>query len=275
MRVAVLGLGAIGRLVSRDLERRAEVIGIDRTTAPLRPGEPQVDAAIVCAKTPGTAWAAGIVGRLLRPDGLALTVQNGLGNREALAAEVGSDRAALGALYAGAYLDGERLVQSGTPRLDVLRPAHGHAAGLLDELVAALRAAGWEIAIVDAVGPLLWRKLVANAAINPTTALLDIENGGLSAHPTGARLADALAEEAARVATAAGVPIAAEEARALWRTAAERTAANRSSMLEDVRAGRETEIDAICGGVVRCARRRGVAAPLCAAMVSLIGALRP
>ncbi|MBM4421709.1 MAG: 2-dehydropantoate 2-reductase, partial [Chloroflexi bacterium] len=82
-----------------------------------------------------------------------------------------------------------------------------------------------------------------------------------------------LAREAAAVARAAGVAISDEDAARRWRDAAANTADNRSSMLQDVQAKRETEIDAICGGVVRNAERYGIDAPLCRAMVQLIGAL--
>ena len=65
---------------------------VDRTNAPLRDGEAPVDAAIVTTKTPGTAWAAEIAAKILGPDGVALTIQNGLGNYETLVERVGRAR---------------------------------------------------------------------------------------------------------------------------------------------------------------------------------------
>ena len=102
MRVAVVGLGAIGHHIAQVLEGRGELVRVDRTRAPLRDGEPPVDALIVTTKTPGTAWAADVAARLLGPEGVALTIQNGLGNHEILAAKLGAQRVALGVIYIGA-----------------------------------------------------------------------------------------------------------------------------------------------------------------------------
>src|SRR3989442_2182556 len=104
MRVAILGMGAIGHVVSRALDGRAELVTIDRTRAPLRGDERPVEAAVVTTKTPGTPWAADVAAKILASDGVALTIQNGLGNYETLVAAVGRERAAVGVIYVGAQL---------------------------------------------------------------------------------------------------------------------------------------------------------------------------
>jgi hypothetical protein len=68
VRIAILGMGAIGHVVARALDGRADIVKVDRTNAPLRDGEAPVDAAIVTTKTPGTAWAAEIAAKILAPD---------------------------------------------------------------------------------------------------------------------------------------------------------------------------------------------------------------
>src|SRR5438045_2516140 len=93
MRVAILGMGAIGHVVARALDGRAELVRVDRTRAPLRDREAPVDAAIVTTKTPGTAWAAEVAAKILAPESVALTIQNGLGNYETLVEHVGRGRA--------------------------------------------------------------------------------------------------------------------------------------------------------------------------------------
>jgi 2-dehydropantoate 2-reductase len=118
----------------------------------------------------------------------------------------------------------------------------------------------------------VWRKLVGNAAVNPVSALVGITNGELLQH-LAARIVDAAARESARVASAEGVPIPDEEAIALWRAMAELTAANRSSMLQDVRSGRPTEIDWINGEVIRRGRRHGVLTPVNEALLKLVEVL--
>src|SRR5438034_9113904 len=97
-------MGAIGHVVARALDGRAELVKVDRTRTPLRADERPVDAAIVTTKTPGTPWAAEVAARILTRDGVALTLQNGLGNYETLVAAIGPGRAAVGVIHVGAQL---------------------------------------------------------------------------------------------------------------------------------------------------------------------------
>lgn len=266
MRVAVIGQGAIGTLVRRTLDGRVPLLVIDRTKAPLdRPVEP-VDIALVTTKSQGTAWAADIARRVLTKQGTVLTIQNGLGHRERLAAVLGDDRVAVGVIYVGAALEGDELRTTGPGRVELGRAAH------IDDLGAALASGGMSVAVVDDPWPAVWRKLVGIAAVNPVSALVGVTNGELLLH-LASHIVDAAARETARVATAEGVAIDEGEAIRLWRAMAEFTAATRSSMLQDVRSGRPTEIDWINGEVARRGRRHGVATPVNDALLKLVEVL--
>ncbi|TMC68213.1 MAG: 2-dehydropantoate 2-reductase [Chloroflexi bacterium] len=273
MRVAILGMGAIGHVVARALAGRAELVNVDRTRAPLRDGEAPVDVAIVTTKTPGTAWAADTAARLLAPDGVALTIQNGLGNYEILAEHVGRERAAVGVIYVGAQLVNGELRATGPGKVEMGRPPAAAQRARLDGLARSLRDGGMDVTVVDDPWPAVWRKVVTNAAVNPLTALVRRTNAELLADAPASRVADGIAREVARVATASGVRIGEDEAVKQWRTMAALTGANRSSMLQDVEAGRPTEIEAISGAVAREGERRGVAAPLNQAMTLLVSSL--
>jgi 2-dehydropantoate 2-reductase len=275
MRVAILGMGAIGHVIARALEGRADLVKVDRTRAPLRDGEPPVDATIVTTKTPGTAWAAEIARKILAQGGVALTIQNGLGNYEILAERVGAERAAVGVIYVGAALVNGELRATGPGRVELGRPQGAAPRGRLEELAGLLRDGGMEVTVVDDPWPSVWRKLVTNAAVNPITALTRKTNADLLADPAASLTSDVLAREVARVASAYGVPIAEDEAVTQWRSMAALTGANRSSMLQDVEAGRATEVDAINGAVCREGAKRGIAAPLNQAMTLLVGSLAP
>ncbi len=266
MHVAVLGLGAIGTLVSRALEGQVTLTRIDRTKAPLTERVAPVDIALVTTKSQGTAWAAETAKRVLAKGGTILTIQNGLGHRERLATVLGDERVAVGVIYVGASLDGETLRTTGPGRVELGRAPH------VDDLAAALRAGGMTATVVDDAWPAVWRKLVGNAAVNPVSALVGITNGELLQH-LAARIVDAAARECARVASAEGVPISDAEAIVLWRAMAELTAGNRSSMLQDVRSGRPTEIDWINGEVIRRGRRHGVPTPVNEALLQLVEVL--
>jgi 2-dehydropantoate 2-reductase len=273
MRVAILGMGAIGHVVARALDGRAELVKVNRTSAPLREGEAPVDAAIVTTKTPGTAWAAEIAAKILARDGVGLTIQNGLGNYETLVEHLGAERAAVGVIYVGAQLVNGELRATGPGKVELGRPAAAASRARSDELARFLRAGGMDVTVVDDPWPAVWRKVVTNAAVNPLSALIRRTNADLLADPPASRVADSLAREVARVATASGVRIDEDEAVKQWRTMAALTGANRSSMLQDVEAGRPTEIDAICGAVAREGERHGVAAPLNQAMTLLVASL--
>ena len=271
-------MGAIGHVVERALAGQVtRLVPIDRTKAPLRPdGVTPVDAAVVCVKSHGTAWAAEVAARVLAPHGVAITIQNGLGNYEALVAKVGEQRAAVGVIYVGARLDERGELQATGPgRVELGRPRGAGPRRAFEKLASALGAGGMTVSAKDDAWPSVWRKLVTNAAVNPTGALLGYTNAELLADVAASRVADGLASEVARVATAAGSAITVDEARRWWREMAELTGANRSSMLQDVQAGRATEVDAICGAVYREGERRGVSAPLNQAMTVLVKALEP
>lgn len=224
--------------------------------------------ALVLVKAWQTERAARQLASCLAKDGLALTLQNGLGNREILAESLGLGRVALGVTTTGATLLGPglaRLGGEGTLSLET----HTRLAAL----EAMLRAAGFAVNVVADARSLVWGKLVVNAAINPLTALLRVPNGELLQRPTARLLMTELAREVAAVAQAQGVELPFKNPESAAEDVARRTATNRSSMLQDVLRGAPTEIDAICGAIVHSGQAAGVLAPLNRLMWQLVGAL--
>ena len=225
--------------------------------------------ALVLVKAWQTERAADQLATCLRPDGLALTLQNGLGNRERLAQRLGEKRVALGVTTAGATLLGPgRVRAAGSGKISL--QAHPR----LEALADALHTAGFDIEVVSDPRALLWGKLVINAAINPLTALLDVPNGELLKRPSARALMAEAAREAAAVAAALGVRLPYPDPAARAEQVAEQTAANISSMLQDVRRGAPTEIDAISGAVVSEAERLGLDAPVNRTLWRLVRGLR-
>src|SRR2546428_2406217 len=190
MRVAILGMGAIGHVVARALDGRAELVKVDRTRAPLREGEAPVDVAIVTTKTPGTAWAAGIAAKILARDGVGLTIQNGLGNYETLVEHLGAERAAVGVIYVGAQLVNGELRATGPGKVELGRPAAAASRARLDELARFLRAGGMDVTVVDDPWPAVGRKVVTNAAVKPPTPLIPRTKPDLPPGSPAAPLAD-------------------------------------------------------------------------------------
>ncbi|MCE7861335.1 MAG: 2-dehydropantoate 2-reductase [Chloroflexi bacterium CFX2] len=212
--------------------------------------------AIVLVKSWQTKRAADQLKGILAPDGIALTLQNGLGNRERLARDLGPRRVALGITTTGATLLGPGLVKVGGEGIISLEsnPA-------LAPIEAALRSSNFNLQIVSDTRSLMWGKLVINAAINPLTALLRVPNGELLNHPWARKAMSALARETAQVAEAERVSLPFEDPIQAAEEVARKTAKNLSSMFQDVRRGAPTEIDAICGAVTRRGEKHGIATP--------------
>jgi len=226
------------------------------------------DLLLVLVKAWQTADAVRRASAALADDGLALTLQNGIGNYEVLSALFGAERAAAGAITSGATL-----VAPGHIRLggDGALQLGDHPQ--LSKTLALLERAGLRVTVGADRDSILWGKLLINAAINPLAALLRVPNGELAHRPSARALIRELAREGAQVAdrSAIALPYADAAARAL--EVAEATAHNRSSMLQDVERGRRTEIDAINGAIVNQAMRVGLDVPLNRAAWHLVQAL--
>jgi len=224
--------------------------------------------ALVLVKAWQTERAARQLAGCLASDGLAVTLQNGLGNRETLIQSLGADRVALGVTTAGATLLGPGLVKAGGE--GPISIERNPALGPLEE---ALRSARFEIHIVDDARALIWGKLVINSAINPLTALLRVKNGELLERPAARAVLGQLARETARVAAAENVTLPFDDPVAAAEDVARRTALNQSSMLQDILREAPTEIDAICGAVVKTAQKHGIETPANLACWQLVKAL--
>ncbi len=227
-----------------------------------------ISCALVLVKSWQTARAGRQLAECLDQDGLAITLQNGLGNRETLAEALGASRVALGSTTTGATLLGPALVRAGGEgTISIERhPAIG-------PVVQALQSAGFQVEIVQDARALIWGKLVINSAINPLTALLRIPNGQLLERPAARGLLHALAEETASVALAEKVTLASGDPVEMVEDVARRTSLNHSSMFQDIQRGAPTEIDAICGAVTRVGQRHHIPTPVNRACWQLVQAL--
>ena len=226
--------------------------------------------AIVLVKSWQTERAACQLKECLADDGLAITLQNGIGNQEILAGELGKSRVAIGTTTTGATLLGPGLVKAGG---DGTISIEAHPA--LGPIEAALKSATFKVDIVGDARALLWSKLIINAAINPLTALLKISNGELLERPAARQLMHELAREAAAVASAEKVKLPFSDPAAAVEDVARKTAGNHSSMLQDTRRGAPTEIDAICGAIARTGERHRIPTPINYTCWQLILALTP
>lgn len=226
--------------------------------------------ALVLVKAWQTNRAAEQLSRCLPSDGMALTLQNGVGNYETLRQALGAERVALGVTTTGATLLGPGWVRP-AGRGPVTLGVHPR----LELLAERLRQAGFEVKQATDLDSLLWGKLVINVSINPLAALLEVPNGELlNRQPARQLMADA-AQETAAVASALNICLPYDDPVAAVEAVVRNTASNRNSMLQDVLRGAPTEIDALCGAVVRAGALVGVPTPINRVLWQLIRARLP
>jgi 2-dehydropantoate 2-reductase len=271
-RVTLLGTWEEGLAVINDQGIRVREIDGDESRANVSvvrdPGElSAIHLALVFVKSWQTERAARNLARCLAEGGVALTLQNGFGNLEILQEILGEERAALGVTTTGATLLEPGVVRHGGDGPITLGP---HERNQPFEILLAQ--AGFDVQREQDLNGLIWSKLAVNAAINPLTALLEVRNGQLLAHEATRELMRSAAQEVARLADVLGIHLATKDPAGFALQVAERTSANVSSMLQDIQRGAPTEIDAICGAIVRLAGEHDVDTPLNWALWNLVRA---
>ncbi len=219
--------------------------------APMTPHE----LVLILVKSHQTQEVAAAAARAAGLGGFLVTLQNGLGNREALEYAAGPGRVAVGVTLAGATLLGPGEVRGHLAKTILGDDGSGRAAGLCP----LFRDAGLETELEPNIDRVVWRKLAVNCALNPLSALEGVTNGALLERSAWREAIATTAREVGAVAAVRGIELGDTAAQAL--DVARLTAGNRSSMLQDLERGSRTEIDAINGAVVLEGRRLGVPTP--------------
>jgi len=186
---------------------------------------------------------------ILTKDGVVLTLQNGLGNPEKLARIFGNAKVAAGVATYGAYRISPGAINWGGDGYIVLGPwEKGQDMSWISDF---LKGAGLNVTYVEDPRVAIWKKLAINAMVNTTAALTGMKNGEILVNPLALEIMKKLGQETVMAADRAGVHLDFDDIWTMHLENLERTAANRPSMLQDVEAGRQTEIDAISGGVLK------------------------
>src|SRR5918994_1695288 len=297
MRICVVGCGAVGSLFAAnlslldDLEVWAfdvsqahvdainadglglsgagEVVGRPRATSDASE-LPPCDFGIVATKAMHTEAAVEATAAAFR-DGAVASVQNGIGNEEAIAGHVPR-------VIRGTTFPAGKILEPGHVQWDVKgdttfgpfepRPA---ATEEVERLADACTRAGMPAtAVADARGP-QWRKVIFNASTNPVGALTGLTHGRVCEHPDLRRLVSGLVDEGKAVAAAQGIELDADPEALIDHAARPEVAyGHKASMLQDVEARRPTEVDWLNGGIARFGREHGVETPLNEAVAALI-----
>ena len=246
-------------------------VPVKATTDPSKAG--RSDLVIVFVKSYDTRDALEGATALFGEDTLALSLQNGVGNYEAMASVVGPKRVLIGTTAQGATMLGPGRIRHGGAGETIVGEPNGGMSPRTARVVEILNSAGIPAREDPAIWSHVWGKLLVNVGINALTALLRVKNGELLEIPEARCLIERLVLEARDVCAAKGIYLPYDDVVKKVESVARATASNRSSMLQDVVAGRRTEIDHINGAIVREAASVGLAAPANEIITLLVRAL--
>lgn len=298
MKICIVGPGALGCLFAALLARsghqvflvdhrsdRAEqlaeqgielhdqhgvsVFRVQVTAAPAQIG--WVPVIFLCVKSDDVEIAARTIHPFLGKDGLLIALQNGIAHHPRLA-ELAQQPWVLGVTAQGAHLIGHGQVRhggTGPTFLGFPGEVTPTATQRLRELTEEMNRAGIPTCIRHDILTAAWNKLIVNAGINALSALENCPNGELLNRPEALSTLKAAVLEASRVAMALGIEITPDPV-AMTVAVCRQTRDNISSMLQDVRQGRRTEVDAINGAIVRQARILGLPTPANQSLVARV-----
>ena len=245
--------------IAIDDDRGTRIVRVSASRAAAAQGS--ADLIIVFTKGAHTAAAIASVAHLVGTTTLALTLQNGVGNAEAIAAVIPAERILMGITDIPCDLVGPNRVSS---------HGHGHIAlgafGNDDDahaiaVTALLASAGLDVSHDPAIRIQVWEKIAFNAAMNAFCAVTSLPVGGLDNEP-GRRVIAAIVAEVVAVAHATGIAVDSANIAAKIDNALANHVGHKPSMLQDRLAGRQTEVETINGAVVRAGDAIGIAVPV-------------
>ncbi|MEM2839064.1 MAG: 2-dehydropantoate 2-reductase [Thermoplasmata archaeon] len=285
MRVLIFGAGALGGVMGVLLSRAHDVILItrgDHLSEIQRRGlrleglmngcfkipaleviedSRQFDAIFVTTKSYDTEIAAKCTVRHLVRNGCVVTVQNGIGNAETLGKYYDRSAVVIGVTSLAAHRVGPgfiRYVAEGEIAIGSL----AQESAALDVAERILHDAGVRTRSTENITGIVWSKAIVNAAINPLTAIHRCRNGMIVDDKKLNEQAIAVCLEGSRVAEGMGIALDPPDVVRYMTDVATKTADNRSSMLSDIERGKRTEIDAICGPILRFGAKLGIECPV-------------
>jgi 2-dehydropantoate 2-reductase len=231
-----------------------------------------VDLAVILVDSNATSMAAEVAARILKPDGVALTLQNGIGNVEALTAVLGAGRVMAGTTYNSAARVKPGHVSHSNIGETTIGEIDGGQSARVETVARLLREAGLPVAVSDNIMGHVWMKFVLNAAINPVSAMTGLRPGEIARIKEARELLERVLDEVLAVIAAKGVTLPVGDVRGhvldhAW------ARYNRPSMLQHIEEGRRTEIDALNGALLREADQVGVPCPFNRALVLAIKAI--
>ena len=302
-RVAVAGAGAMGGIIGAGLARggvdvtlvdtwAAHVEAIDRDgvrivsadgeeAVPVRATTSMddvgpVDLLIVLVKAQQTENVMRTAGSLLAHGAAVLSLQNGIGNEDVIAAAVGAGRTLGGSIYFGGSVQQPGVIHCSARDADVVVGAIDRAGRTsAEDACRLLRRGGFNAKIHDDILAVKWRKVIVNVGINAMTGVLGLPSRIAADRPEIREAMVAACAEALAVARAKDVPLIGgdDPAHYVGSGVDVHDYRHKASMCRDIEAGRPTEIEFINGAIVRMGRELGIPTPVNTVLTAAIRSL--
>ncbi len=228
-----------------------------------------VDLVLLFTKGTHSAAAIGSVAHLATPGTVALTLQNGIGNADLLAATFGAENVLMGTAHVPADFTGKAgVVTHGFGFLELggfTAPAQQFA----EAVGTLLDRAGFKAKIASDANHAVWEKVAFNAALNAMAMICGTPNAGMDNEP-GRRIAAKVVGETVAVASAKGILLDPDHILSTIDSALREHAHHKASMLQDREHGRQTEIATINAAIAREGAQLGVPTPVCDTLTDLV-----
>lgn len=201
---------------------------------------------------------------------IILTMQNGLGNLDIISRVTKSTKVLGGTTDHGAYLKAPGEICHASIGKTIIGEIDGSLSSRIKKISENFKASGIETEISENIQGIIWDKLIVNVAINPLTAITSLKNGDLLLYPELLDIMRDAVEETIEIAYAKGIKLSHQDPFKYVKEVCRASAANKSSMLQDILNGRNTEIDMINGAVVREGEERAIPTPVNKTLSELI-----
>ncbi|MDP2044246.1 MAG: 2-dehydropantoate 2-reductase [Candidatus Omnitrophota bacterium] len=297
MKIVVVGPGAMGCLFAAFLSKSKEEIwlldknkenaarinengislegvsgawqGKPKTTANIQ-DIGKADLILICVKSFHTKQAVEQIKPLLGQNTKILTLQNGMGNIEAIAELTGEERVIGGVTNEGATLIDIGKIRHAGRGETIIGMIDGKTPVEMRGIREIFNKVGFETKMSRDIKSLIWSKLIINVGINALTAITGLPNGKLTEFEGTKRILREAVTEAVRIAKRKRIKLIYEDPLAKVEAVCEGTSTNLSSMLQDVLRKKRTEIDFINGVIVRLGQELGISVPTNKLLVDLV-----
>jgi len=231
-----------------------------------------VDLVVNFVKCYHTEAAVKSAAPMIGADTAVLSLQNGWGNAPRIASIVGEDRVLVGLTYHSATLLGPGKVKHPGIGMTYIGELGGKPSKRLETVAETFRGASFDVTVSEKILDEVWKKLALNACTLPTAALLRFFAHELVAFEPAKLEMAAILREVVDVANAQGIALDYDERWNAITGLLEKAIGGKASMLQDVEARRQTEIEVINGAIVEAGKRVGIATPHNQAMVWMVQA---